>query len=114
MDASFNKVILMGTLTKDPELKYIPNGTAVCNLSLVVTHSYTSKAGDKKDETAHVTVVVWGKQAENCGKYLKTGSGALVEGRLQERSWEGKDGKPYSKLEVVAERVQFVGRDGTK
>ncbi len=108
MDASFNKVILMGTLTKDPELKYTPNGTAVCNLALVATHSYTSKAGEKKDETAHVTVVVWGKQAENCGKYLTQGSGALVEGRLQERSWE-KDGKSYSKLEVVAERVQFVG-----
>jgi single-strand DNA-binding protein len=108
--ASLNRVFLIGNLTRPPELRYTPSGTAVSDLRLAVNRSFTTQGGDKRDETCFLTVVVWGKQAEACGEYLDKGSPILVEGRLQTRDWETKDGQKRSVVEVVAERVQFMGR----
>ena len=107
--ASFNKVILMGNLTRDPELRYTPSGAPVCNFDLAVNRSYTTQGGERRDEVCHITVVVWGKQAESCGEYLGKGRTVLVDGHLQQRSWETPEGQKRSKHEVVAERVQFLG-----
>lgn len=104
---SFNKVILMGNLTKDPEIRYTPGGTAVANFRMAVNHRY--KQGDEyKEEVCFIGIVVFGKQAENCGQYLNKGSGVIVEGRLQERRWETDDGQKRTKHEVVAQSVQFL------
>jgi single-strand DNA-binding protein len=108
--ASLNKVFLIGNLTKPPELRYTPSGTAVADLRLAVNRNYTTQGGEKREETCFLTVVVWGKQAESCGEYLDKGSPILVEGRLQTREWEAKDGGKRTVMEVVAERVQFMGR----
>jgi single-strand DNA-binding protein len=112
--ASFNKAILMGNLTKDPELRTTPSGAAVCNFDLALNRSYTSQTGEKKEEVCYMTIVVWGKQGENCAQYLKKGRAAHVEGHLQQRSWTTPEGQKRSKIEVVAERVQFLpdGRGG--
>lgn len=107
--ANFNKVILLGNLTRDPDMRYTPSGSPVCNFDLAVNRSYTTQSGEKKDEVCFITIVVWGKQAESCGEYLRKGRSALVEGHLQQRSWETPDGQKRSKYEVVAERVQFIG-----
>ncbi|MDA8078449.1 MAG: single-stranded DNA-binding protein [Nitrospiraceae bacterium] len=102
----FNKVILIGNLTKDPELRYTPQGTPVTTLRIASSSRY--KSGDNmKEETLFIDVVVFGKQAETCGQYLNKGSSALVEGRLQERRWE-TDGQQRSKFEVVAQTVRFL------
>ena len=106
--ASYNKAILMGNLTKDPELRTIPSGASVCQFDLALNRTYTSQTGEKKEEVCYVTIVVWGKQAEHCAQYLKKGRGAHVEGHLQHRSWTTPEGQKRSKLEVVAERVQFL------
>jgi single-strand DNA-binding protein len=108
--ASLNKVFLIGNLTRPPELRYTPSGTAVADVRLAVNRHYTTQGGEKREETCFLTVVVWGKQAESCGEYLDKGSPILVEGRLQTREWEGKDGQKRTVMEVVAERVQFMGR----
>ena len=108
--ASLNKVFLIGNLTKPPELRYTPSGTAVADLRLAVNRNYTTQGGEKREETCFLTVVVWGKQAESCGEYLDKGSPILVEGRLQTREWESKDGGKRTVIEVVGERVQFMGR----
>lgn len=108
--ANFNRVMLMGNLTRDPELRYIPNGSAVTNLRLAVNRSYKNQAGELKEEVTYVNIVVWGKQAENCAEYLAKGSSIFVEGRLQSRQWETDDGQKRSALEVVADRVQFLER----
>jgi single-strand DNA-binding protein len=108
--ASLNKVFLLGNLTRAPELRYTPSGTAVADLRLAVNRNYTTQTGEKRDETCFLTVVVWGKQAESCREYLDKGSPILVEGRLQTRDWETKEGQKRSVTEVVAERVQFMGR----
>ncbi|MEW6587091.1 MAG: single-stranded DNA-binding protein [Nitrospirota bacterium] len=106
----FNKIILIGNLTKDPELRYTPQGTPVAVLRLAVNHRY--KQGDEaKQETMFIDNVVFGKQAETCSKYLNKGSAVLVEGRLQERRWES-NGQQRSKFEVVAQSVRFLGRRG--
>jgi single-strand DNA-binding protein len=107
--ASVNKVILMGNLTRDPELRTIPSGAQVCNFDLAMNRVYTTQAGERKEEVCYMTIVVWGKQGENCAQYLKKGRQALVEGHLQQRSWTTPEGQKRSKLEVVAERVQFLG-----
>lgn len=111
--ANFNRVLLMGNLTRDPELRYIPNGSAVTNLRLAVNRSYKNQAGELKEEVTYVNIVVWGKQAENCAEYLAKGSSIFVEGRLQSRQWETDDGQKRSTLEVVADRVQFLDRKRT-
>ena len=110
---SFNKVILMGNLTRDPDLRYTPSGAPVCNFDLAMNRSYTTQAGERKDEVCFMTIVVWGKQAESCGQYLAKGRQALVEGHLQQRSWETPEGQKRTKIEVVAERVQFLGGNGS-
>jgi single-strand DNA-binding protein len=107
--ASFSKVILMGNLTRDPELRTIPSGAQVCNFDLAMNRVYTTQAGERKEEVCYMTIVVWGKQGENCAQYLKKGRQALVEGHLQQRSWTTPEGQKRSKHEVVAERVQFLG-----
>lgn len=107
--ANFNKVLLMGNLTKDPELRYTPQGTAVVNLRMAVNRKYKDKTGEFKDEVCFITAVVWDKQAENCNQYLRKGSPIFVEGRLQSRSWEDNAGAKRSVVEVRAERVQFLG-----
>ena len=105
--ASFNKVILMGNLTRTPELRYTPGGQAVCEMGLAVNRKFSAN-GQDKEEVCFVDIVVWAKQAESCGKYLQKGSAVLVEGRLQYDAWEDKEGKRRSRLRVTAERVQFL------
>jgi single-strand DNA-binding protein len=108
--ANLNKVLLIGNLTRPPELRYTPSGTAVADLRLAVSRNYTTQAGEKRDEVCFLTIIVWGKQAESCGEYLDKGSQIFVEGRLQTRDWETKDGQKRTATEVVAERVQFMSR----
>jgi len=107
--ANFNKVLLIGNLTKDPELRYTPQGTAVVNLRLAVNRRFRDKNQELKEETCFVTAVVWNKQAETCNQYLHKGSPIFVEGRLQSRSWEDNSGQKRNVIEVRAERVQFLG-----
>lgn len=105
--ASVNKVMLMGNLTRDPEIKYTPSGSAVCNLGIASNRKY--KKGDEMvEDVTFADVEVWGSSAENCSKYLKKGSPVFIEGRLKFSTWE-KDGEKRSKLSVVAENVQFLG-----
>ncbi len=105
---SFNKVFLVGNLTKDPELRYTPQGTAVTTLRIASNSSFKDKAGQPQKSTCFVNVVVWGQMAEVCNQYLQKGRQVLVEGRLQSRSWQNAEGKNRSVLEVVAARVQFM------
>jgi len=107
--ASFNRVLLMGNLTKDPELRYTPQGTAVANLRLAVNRKFRNKNQELKEEVCFITCVAWDKQAEVCNQYLHKGSSVFVEGRLQSRSWEDNAGAKRSVIEVRAERVQFLG-----
>ena len=108
--ANLNRVFLMGNLTRDPELRYTPSGTAVTNLRIAVNRRYKTQSGELKEETAFITVVAWGKQAETCTQFLTKGKPIFVEGRLQMRSWESADGQKHNILEVRASRVQFLGR----
>jgi single-strand DNA-binding protein len=112
--ANFNKVFLMGNLTKDPELRYTPQGTAVVNLRLAVNRKYKDKNQELKEDTCFVTAVAWDKQAETCNQYLHKGSPVFVEGRLQSRSWEDNAGQKRSVIEVRVERVQFLGSPPAK
>ena len=105
--ASFNKVMLMGNLTRDPELRYTANGSAVANFGLAMNRKY--KVGDElKEEVCFVEITVWGRQGENCAEYLSKGRPAFVEGYLKFSTWES-DGQKRNKLEVVANTVQFLG-----
>lgn len=106
--ASLNKVYLVGNLTRDPEVRYLPSGQPVGELRMAVNRKFRGANGEERDETCFVSIVVWGKQAETSNKYLAKGSPLLVEGRLQYEEWE-KDGKKQNRLRVVAERVQFLG-----
>jgi len=108
--ASLNKVLLIGNLTRPPELRYTPSGQAVVDLRLAVNHDYTTQSGERRQEASFLTVIVWGKQAESCSEYLDKGSEIFVEGRIQVRDWEGKDGQKRTTTEVVAQRVQFMSR----
>ena len=110
MAASLNKVFLMGNLTRDPELRYLPSGQPVTHFSIAMNRTYLSKTGEKKEEVSYVRIVVWARRAEVCNEYLKKGSPVLVEGRLQSSSWEAQDGTKRSTLEVVADNVQFLPR----
>lgn len=107
--ADLNRVILAGNLTRDPELRYTPSAIAVTDLGLAVSDVYRNREGEQVEQTCFVDIVVWGRQAEACGEYLKKGSPALVEGRLQFDQWESAQGEKRSKLRVRAERVQFLG-----
>ena len=108
---SLNRVLLIGNLTKDPELRYTPSGTPVANLRLAVNSSFKDQSGQRKEETCFITVVVWARQGEICHQYLKKGRAIFVEGRLIYRSWEA-EGKTRSIMEVRADRVQFLGAPG--
>jgi single-strand DNA-binding protein len=106
--ASLNKVLLIGNLTKDPELRYTPNGTAVTNLRIAVNRKFKDRTGELKEDTCFVTVTAWDKQAEICNQYLQKGRAVFVEGILQSRSWETNDGQKRSTIDVRAERIQFL------
>jgi single-strand DNA-binding protein len=107
--ANFNKVILAGNLTRDPELRYTPKGTAVARITLAVNRNYTTDGGEKKEEVTFVDVDVWSKQAEVISQYLKKGQPLLVEGRLKQDTWEDKNTKQkMSKLKVVLESFSFL------
>jgi len=112
--ANLNKVFLIGNLTRDPELRYIPSGTAVASFGLATNRVYNTSSGEKKQETCFVRVVVWGKMAEVCGEYLSKGRPVFIEGRLQYRAWNGPNGEKRNTLEVRAERVQFLGAKDAK
>jgi single-strand DNA-binding protein len=112
--SSINKVILIGHLGADPELKYTPSGSAVCDLRLATSESYQGKDGKQQERTDWHRVTVWGKQAEAAAKYLGKGSLCYVEGRLQTRSWDDKDGKKQYITEVVAKEVVFLSRKEAK
>ncbi len=107
--ASLNKVLLIGNLTRDPDLRYTAAGTAVANLRLAVNRTFVVQ-GDRREETLFIDVVAWGKQAEACGEYLAKGSAIFVDGRLQSREYDAKDGSKRTVVEVVADTVQFLTR----
>ena len=106
--ANLNRVFLIGNLTRDPELRYIPSGTPVVNFGMAMNTLIPKAGGEPKEEVCFIRVVVWGKQAESCKQYLTKGRLVFVEGRLIYRSWE-QEGKTRSTLEVRADRVQFLG-----
>ncbi|MDD5195295.1 MAG: single-stranded DNA-binding protein [Candidatus Omnitrophica bacterium] len=108
---SFNKVFLMGNLTRDPELRYTPQGTAVANLGLAVNRYYKDKSGQNQKDTCFLTIVAWGQMAEVCNQYLQKGSQILVEGKLQSRSWQDNEGKKRSTIEVRADNIQFMPKN---
>ncbi|MDQ2824520.1 MAG: single-stranded DNA-binding protein [Verrucomicrobiota bacterium] len=108
--ASFNKVILLGNLTRDPEIRYTPKGSAVCDLGLAVNRQYTLDSGEKREEVTFVDVVLWARLAEIAGEYLKKGRPVFIEGRLQMDSWEDKQsGQKRTKLRVIGETMQLLG-----
>jgi single-strand DNA-binding protein len=114
MAGSFNKVILMGNMTRDVELRYTPSGTAVTDIGLAVNEKRKNQAGELVEETTFVDVTLWGRNAEVAGEYLAKGSPILIEGRLKLDQWETDDGERRQKLKVVCDRMQMVGskRDG--
>ncbi len=112
--ASLNRVFIIGNLTMDPELRFTPNGTAVANLRVAVNHRYQGASGDWVEEASFFNVVAWGRQAEVCNEYLRKGRPVLIEGRLRSRSWETPEGQKRSAVEIVASRVQFLGKAETR
>jgi len=110
--ASYNRVLLMGNLTRNPEIRYTPSGTAVADLGLAINENFKNKAGETVEQTCFVDVVVWGRQAETSAEFLQKGSPVFVEGRLQLDQWENQQGEKRSKLRVRADRVQFLGSPG--
>ncbi len=107
--ANFNRVILAGNLTRDPEMRYTPKGTAVVRITLAINRNYTTETGERKEEVSFVDVEAWGKQAETISKYMKKGRPFLVEGRLKQDTWEDKNThQKQSKLKVVLESFSFI------
>lgn len=104
---SLNRILLIGNLTKDPELRYLPNGTPKAELRIATSRTYTTN-GEKREDTCFVDVIAWSRTAENANQYLRKGSKIFVEGRLDYQEWEGQDGSKRSKHQVVADRVQFM------
>jgi single-strand DNA-binding protein len=107
--ASVNKVILVGNLGRDPEIRYTPSGQAVANFTLATSENFTSREGKREERTEWHRIVVWGKTAELCTQYLAKGRSVYIEGRLQTREWEDKEGQKRRTTEVVAQSVQFLG-----
>ncbi len=108
--ASLNKVMLIGNVTRDPEIKYTPKGSAVADLGLAINRSYTNQGGEKVEETTYVDVELWGRLAEIAGEYAKKGRPIFIEGRLRIDSWEDKQsGQKRSRLKVVGEGLQLLG-----
>lgn len=113
--ASFNKVILVGNLTRDPEVRFTPKGTAIAKVGLAVNRTWRTEAGEQKEEVTFVDVDVFGRTAENVGQYMRKGSPILIEGRLRLDQWDDKQtGQKRSKLGVVAETVQFLSSGGSR
>jgi single-strand DNA-binding protein len=111
--ASLNKVMLIGNLTRDPEVRYTPKGSAVADLAIAVNRSYQTDNGERMEEVTYIDVVVWARLAELAGQYLRKGSPVFFEGRLQMDTWEDKaTGQKRSKIRVVAENMQFLGKGG--
>ena len=110
--ASVNKVILVGNLGKDPESRYLPDGGAVCNFSIATTDKWKDKAGETQERTEWHRVSTFSKLAEICGEYLKKGSQVYIDGRLQTRKWQDKEGKDRYTTEIVADRMQMLGSRG--
>lgn len=106
---NFNRVILAGNLTRDPELRYTPSGTAVCSFDLAINSFYTDKAGAKQEDAVFVPITVWKRQAELCAEYLKKGRPVLIEGRIKQERWQDKDGNKRQRLTVVASLTRFLG-----
>ena len=107
--ASVNKAIIIGNLGKDPEMRYMPSGDAICNFSIATTDSWKDKSGEKQEKTEWHRISMFGKLAEIAGEYLKKGSQVYVEGRLQTRKWQDKDGHERYTTEIVADRMQMLG-----
>lgn len=105
-----NKAIVIGNLTRDPELRALPSGIRVCSFAIATNRVWKDKNGARQEDTQYHNIVVFGAQAETVGQYLRKGSSALVEGRMQTRSWEAADGKKQYRTEIVADRVQFGPR----
>lgn len=110
--ASLNKVMIIGNLGQDPEVRHTANGQSVCTMRLATNESWTDKSGQRQERVEWHSVVVWGKQGENCGQYLSKGRPVYVEGRLQTRKWQDKEGKDRYTTEIVGDRVQFLGGGG--
>lgn len=110
--ANFNKVILAGNLTRDPQLTYLPSNTAVCEFGMAINRKWKSQNGDLRDETCFVDLRAYGRPAETLNQYMSKGKPLLVEGRLKYDQWEGKDGQKRSKLYVVVDNFQFLGSSG--
>ena len=112
--ASVNKVMLLGNLTRDPELRYTPQGAGVCEFALALNRTYTNKqTGQRVEEVSFIDVEAWGRTAELCAEYLKKGRSVYVEGRLKTRKWQDKDGVEKYTTEVIAEQMQLLGgREG--
>ena len=110
---SLNKVFLMGNLTRDPELRYTPNGTAVCDFGLAINRTWQTADGKKREETCFVDCTMWGRRGEVVAEHFRKGKPIFIEGRLQFDQWESKDGQKRNKLKVVADNFEFIGgRDG--
>lgn len=103
---NLNKALIVGRITKDPELKSLPSGVSVCSFSVATNETYKDKSGNKKEETDFHNIVVFGRQAETCGQYLKKGQSTMIEGRIQTRTWD-KDGVKMYRTEILADKVQF-------
>ena len=112
MAGGVNKVMLLGNLGADPEVRFTPSGQAVANFRIATNESWTDKSGQKQERTEWHRIVVWGKMGELCGEYLKKGRQCFVEGRLQTREWTDKEGKKNYTTEIVANNVQFLGGRG--
>ena len=109
MAASINRVVLVGNLTRDPELRHTPSGTAVCSLRLAVNTRRKDESGQWTDKPNYFDITVWGQQGENCAQYLAKGRPVAIDGRLEWREWEAQDGAKRQAVEVVADSVQFLG-----
>ncbi|MBE3068838.1 MAG: single-stranded DNA-binding protein [Planctomycetes bacterium] len=107
--ANYNRVILVGNLTRDPQLRYTPSQMAVCDIGLAINRKWKAADGQMKEEVCFVDCTAWGRQAETLQKFVTKGQPLFVEGRLTYRQWDGKDGKKHSKLEVTVEGFQFLG-----
>lgn len=108
--SGMNKVIVLGNLTRDPEMKYTGSGTAVCDMGIALNH-VTGKGDQRKEEVSFIDLTAFGKTAETAAEYLKKGRSVIVEGRLQQDRWEDKEGHKRSKVKVIVERLTFVGND---
>jgi single-strand DNA-binding protein len=108
--ASVNRVILVGNLTRDPEIRFMPNGEAVCNFSIATSDTWKDKAGAKQERTEYHNIVMYRKLAEIAGEYLKKGSSAYIEGRLQTRKWQTKEGQDRYTTEIISDQMQMLGK----